>query len=254
MDLRPDGTFRGWADRLAEALAARNGTEGLRYANLAIRGRLLPRVIDEQLPAALELRPSLISLWAGGNDMLRPGSDPDALASLVEDAVVTLRREGIDVLIGNAIDAGGSPVLELTRNKAAVYSSNVWTIARNTGAHVLDVWGLHCLKDPRMWADDRIHFSSEGHRRVADAALVGLGQQPLDPHWQQPLPAIHTGATRIQQLRENSHWAREHMLPWVARRIRGTSSGADRTGKRPELQEVVPGSAGADDAAPRDSR
>ena len=39
-DWRPDGTPRGWADRVAEGLAAYSD-EPVTYANLAIRGRLL---------------------------------------------------------------------------------------------------------------------------------------------------------------------------------------------------------------------
>ena len=50
----PDGTggFRGWADRLAEHLAAAHG-EGFEYANLAIRGKTTEQIEDEQVPATL---------------------------------------------------------------------------------------------------------------------------------------------------------------------------------------------------------
>ena len=51
---RPNGV-RGWADRVAEVLAARTADFG--YANLAIRGRKLPQVLAEQLEPALALRP-----------------------------------------------------------------------------------------------------------------------------------------------------------------------------------------------------
>ena len=58
-DPRPDGTFRGWADLVAMRLAAEQ--PGFRYANLAIRGRKLAGVMDEQVPRVEEMRPSLVS-------------------------------------------------------------------------------------------------------------------------------------------------------------------------------------------------
>ena len=59
-----DGGFRGWADRVAVALAAHR--PGFRYANLAIRGKLLGQIVADQVPRAIELAPDLISLAAGG--------------------------------------------------------------------------------------------------------------------------------------------------------------------------------------------
>ena len=45
-DPAPGGGFRGWADLVAGALAAQR--PGFRYANLAIRGKLLGQVVAEQ--------------------------------------------------------------------------------------------------------------------------------------------------------------------------------------------------------------
>ncbi len=58
-----DKGFRGWADRFAEHLASVN--RDLHYANLAVRGRLTRDVLTDQLPAALALRPDLVSVWSG---------------------------------------------------------------------------------------------------------------------------------------------------------------------------------------------
>ncbi len=60
-DLGPTGRHLGWADRVAAALATRDG--GLRYANLAVRGRLLDQVVADQVPLAQRL--------AAGNDGVR---------------------------------------------------------------------------------------------------------------------------------------------------------------------------------------
>ncbi|GAB7193635.1 SGNH/GDSL hydrolase family protein [Kineococcus sp. NUM-3379] len=228
------GGWRGWADRLAEHLDGA-GARPLEYANLAVRGRLLPEIVAEQVPAALALRPDLVSLVGGGNDLLRPGADPDALAALLEDAVGRFRAGGAQVLLATGVDTRIAPLLRRNRGLTAVYSAHVWSVARRHGCAVLDLWGLRALHDRRSWAPDRIHLTSAGHERVALAALEALGH-PLPARavdWREPLPPAPAPA-RLASLSEDAAWVREYVVPWVRRRLRRRSSGTGRTGKRPE--------------------
>ena len=236
-DPYPDGSPRGWADRFAQHLADAAG-EPIEYANLAIRGRLLGPIVAEQLEPALAMKPDLISLWGGGNDILRPRADVDAITAQLEHAVVRLREAGIEVIIGTGIDAKDSPVLELTRPRTGIYNANVWSIARRHGAHVIDVWGMRCLKDWQLWHDDRLHFNGIGHERVSQAALVAVGL-PARPGWDEPLPPLPV-KSRKEWLQWQLDWAREHAGPWIGRRIRRTSSGAGRTAKLPDYVSVPP--------------
>jgi lysophospholipase L1-like esterase len=229
---------RGWADLLAMHLAARTADDDaapapLEYANLAIRGRLLGPILAEQVPAAMAMRADLVSLVGGGNDMLRPTADPDALAVRLEDAVVRLRASGADVLLGTGVDAKDSPLVSRTRSRVAVYNTHIWSIARRHGAHVVDLWGMRSLRDWRMWAPDRIHLTTEGHRRVAQGALVALGLEPEDPRWDDPLAPLPP-SPRLERMREDAQWLREHVYPWATRRLRGRSSGDERRPKRPQ--------------------
>jgi lysophospholipase L1-like esterase len=237
-DLDDAGRPVGWADRLAQHLADRAG-EPVRYANLAIRGRLLRPILAEQVEPGLALEPDLVSLWGGGNDVLRPDADPDALAAAVEDAVVKFRAAGADVLLGLGFDAKDSPVISLTRSRVAIYNINLVGVAARHGAHIIDTWNLRCLHDWRMWYDDRLHLNSLGHARVAQAALVALGLTPDTPDWDEPLPPLPP-MNRREQFDWNLVWAREHLAPWVGRRIRRTSSGAGRSPKQPAYREVLP--------------
>lgn len=228
-------TIRGWADLLAGHLSDRRvaqGDEPLEYANLAIRGRLLRPILTEQVPVAISLRPGLVSLIGGGNDLLRPAADVDRMARNLEAAVARLRAAGIDVLTSTGVDSAESPIVRHTRSRVGVYNSHVWSIARRHGAHVLDLWGMRSLRDWRMWSDDRIHLTSEGHRRVAQAALVALGLEPDDPAWDDPLAPLPP-LPRTEQLRADATWFREHVYPWATRRLRGRSSGDLRVAKRP---------------------
>jgi lysophospholipase L1-like esterase len=232
-DADPDrpGEFRGWADRLADHLAAGTGAD-VEYANLAVRGRLLRQVLDEQLQVALDARPDLVSLVAGGNDLLRPGADPDALAADVERAVVRLRGAGSDVLLATYTDPRQSPVIRRTRGRVAVLNAHVWTIAARHGAAVLDMWGAPWVQDRRLWDGDRIHLTAEGHRRVALAAAAAIGLDAAGGDWRDPLPAAPPRALRTA-VGEELAWVRGFLAPWVARRLRGRSSGDGRTAKRP---------------------
>ncbi|HVK45640.1 MAG TPA: SGNH/GDSL hydrolase family protein [Micropruina sp.] len=237
VDPTPDGGQRGWADRFAQHLADQCG-ESVEYANLAIRGRLLRPIIAEQLQPAIDLKPDLVSLWGGGNDILRARADVDAITAELEQAVMQLRAAGIDVIIGTGIDAKGSPVLELTRTRTAVFNANIWTIARRHGAFVIDVWGMRSLKDWQLWFDDRLHFNSIGHERVSQAALVAVGL-PARDGWDDPLPEL-PAKSRREWLDWQLTWAREHAGPWIGRRLRRTSSGAGRSAKYPQYVSVPP--------------
>ncbi|WP_308470091.1 SGNH/GDSL hydrolase family protein [Kineococcus rubinsiae] len=238
VDATPDGGYRGWADRLAEHLDAplrAAGEAPLEYANLAVRGRLLPEIVAQQVPQAVALRPDLVSLVGGGNDLLRPGNDPDSMAALFAEAVATLTATGAHVLIGTGFDTRTATLLRRNRNAVAIYNNHLWGIARRYGCSVLDLWNLEALHDRRSWGEDRIHLSSAAHATVALAALEALGRERPEgaPDHRDPLPAALARARR-EVWQDDLRWGRVHVLPWVGRRLRRTSSGAHRTGKRPD--------------------
>ena len=167
-----DGPYRGWADRVAEALAQRQ--PGFRYANLAIRGKRLGEVVAEQLPRALELAPDLVSLAAGGNDILR-GDDVDELAAVFEPAVATLQTAGCRVVIFTGFDPKMFPVIRLLRGRIAEYNMHLRGIADARGCDLVDLWSMRTLKDARAWSPDRLHLTADGHRRVALRTCEVLG-------------------------------------------------------------------------------
>ena len=222
------GGHRGWADRVAEVLA--QGANDFAYANLAIRGRLLQQIIDEQIDAALALKPDLISISAGGNDIIRPGTDADDVAARFETAIERLSVDGATIVMFNGPDIGMTPVLNRSRAKVAIYNENLRAVALRHDAIVADMWALRELRDPRMWAPDRLHFSPIGHHTIARMVLAALNvENDLEPYAPEPLPKVSWRAAR----REDAVWAREHFVPWVLRRLRHQSSGDNVTPKRP---------------------
>jgi lysophospholipase L1-like esterase len=235
-DPQVPGQYVGWADRLAVELAryASDAGQSFGYANLAVRGRLLADIVGPQLDAALALEPDLVSIVGGGNDILRPSVDVEKLAGRLEEAVVRIRETGADVLMATPFDPVGAPVVRAARGRSANFAALVWGIAQRHGARVLDQWSLTALRDWRMWAEDRIHMTAEGHRRVALAALWTLGYSSDEADWRTPLPPS-APVPRREVLAGNAKWARDYLAPWVQRRLRGESSGDLLTAKRPAV-------------------
>jgi lysophospholipase L1-like esterase len=232
-DAAPGGGYRGWADRLADLLAAEY--PGLRYANLAVQGKVLREIVTEQVPAAVAMSPGLVSIAAGGNDILRPGADLDALAELFDTAIAALRAAGCEVLIFTGADPVGLPVIRLLRGRIGAYNMHLRAIADARGCALVDLWSMRFLRDPAAWAPDRIHMTAQSHRRVALRACEVLGI-PVTEDWR--VAPERDGATLSTPTISTARWAREYLVPWVNRRLHGAR--ADRSAKRPLLQPVSP--------------
>ena len=185
-DPAPGGGFRGWADRLADLLAAEY--PGLHHANLAVRGKLLREIVAEQVPPAAALAPGLVSLGGGGNDILRPGSDADTLAELFDAAVARLQGPGSRVLMFTLCDPGTFPVFRLLRGKIAAYNMNLRAIADARHCSLVDLWSMPFLRLPSAWSADRLHLTAQSHQRIALRCAEVLGV-PVTEDWRVPLAA-----------------------------------------------------------------
>lgn len=227
------GGLRGWADRFAEVLSRHS--DDFAYANLAVRGKLIRQITEDQLQAAIDLRPDLISICAGGNDVIRPGADPDAVAEQLDYLLRKLSATGATVMVFTGIDVHFQPVFRSIRGRVAIYNENVRKVAKRYDCVVVDQWAIEELQDPRYWSDDRLHMNALGHHTVARAALDTLGVphdlQPLDPP---PLPYQNWRQAR----KDDAVWAKAHLVPWVLRRLKHQSSGDHVQPKRPDPSAV----------------
>jgi lysophospholipase L1-like esterase len=234
-DWRPDGTPRGWADRVAERLAA--GDPGFRYANLAMRGKVLDQIVADQIPVAERLRPDLVAFCAGGNDIIRFSCDTDDLARRFDAALARITATGAHVLVFTGFDLGRMhPLIRRLRGRIACYNELMRASAERRGGTVVDLWGMTPLTDPRTWGADRLHLTAEGHRRVALRVLECLGEPVVDD-WRAPLPVADPTPWRDRQLAD-LRWMREWVLPFVRNRLQGRDVGEGFRPKRPELLPV----------------
>lgn len=230
----PDGGVRGWADLvaigLARDLARREPDAHFGYANLAIRGRLLGPIIDEQLDAAIALKPDLLSLNGGGNDIMRPKVSVESVAEKLASAAEKAMAAGIHVLLlsggnpTNHIPLGARIEIRGEELAAAVRAR----VPKSENVTFVDNWSDAELTHLRYWSVDKLHLNALGHRRVAGNILTALGV-PV-PDWGEDVPELQRPGTL-------AYW-RGYVIPWIGRRLTGRSSGDGREPKRPTLMPV----------------
>jgi phosphatidylinositol alpha 1,6-mannosyltransferase len=214
-DPAPDGALRGWGDRLALLLSARGG---LHFANLAVRSRRVRDVCGEQLTRARELRPDLVSILIGANDLVKSHVNVEALAAQLEDTVRTLREDGADVLLVTPF-LPDRRAARLFSARFAEFAGLLAQMAQRHGAILLDTDLYPELPARPNWGEDLVHLSSRGHRFLAYRAGEMLG-----------VPHAETLGALDQVLHDvdattRAAWWRRHALPWVWRRMRGRVAG-----------------------------
>lgn len=229
-DELPDGTPRGWADLVATGLAAAT-SRPVTYANLAIRGKLLGPLLGEQLEPALALHPELLSISGGNNDVIRPHVSIAANVARLEAAIDRAVEGGAHVVFVTVANMTRHlPLGHLIEARGDRFARGIGTWSDKERVTVVDNWFDPELYDGRFWAPDKLHLNAAGHRRVAVKVLSALGvHAPEAVEAEVPAPALPS---------RGAHW-REHVLPWIGRRIAGRSSGDGRLPKRATLLPVT---------------
>ena len=232
-DELPEGRVRGWADLVAEGMAAASPDRVL-YANLAIRGRLLDRIIDGQLEHAMRLEPTIVTFNGGGNDILRPNADSEALFRRYTEVIDRVAAAGAQlVLISGGNPTAGLPLGSRIQPKGDLLNELVARLAKDRGVPFADNWSDRELAKPAYWSAGRLHLAAVGHHRVAARVLATIG-------FDHPAGWITEagGRTDSPGLRAELAYYRRHVLPWVQRRLTGRSSGDGRVPKFAEWSEV----------------
>jgi lysophospholipase L1-like esterase len=233
-DEKFDGHYRGWADRVADVLSTLDSD--FTYVNLAVRGKVLHQVIDEQLPAAIPFitgKETLITFHAGANDVLRPKYQPEIAFAKYRQAVADLAKTGATLMLFTVIETvdGKGKTADLWVERFTGFNKNVRAVAAEFGAILMEAQQAPWLADRRFLATDRLHLNEDGHWRMAHAVLEGLSL-PFDAAWKIPLPpAPHKSLLRKRY--EGFYWFATFALPWIWRRIRGKSSGDGLSAKFP---------------------
>ncbi|QAY61905.1 SGNH/GDSL hydrolase family protein [Microbacterium protaetiae] len=232
-DELPDGLVRGWADLVAQGWANAVG-KPVEYANLAIRGKLIEPIVEQQLEPALALHPTHLSFNGGGNDMLRPRTSIEHVADLFMHVLRRCDEEGVKLIaLSGANPSAQLPLRRLIQRRGDVLSAAVAErLADRPDVITAWNWPDRELSTPGYWSADRLHMNPRGHHRVAARVLTSVGQKPPTDWWS--LPELEDAGLR------GAAYYRAHVLPWVQRRLKGTSSGDGRAAKYADWVEVTP--------------
>ena len=229
-----DGKYRGWADRVADVMAQAN--PDFTYMNLAIRGKLIGQVVEDQVPTALTFvtgPDTLVSFHAGANDALRPGYQASIAIPLYQEAVRLIAKSGATVMLFTVLEDTGNKGRgsEIWQKRFGEFNNGVRAVGAEVGALVIDANQETFFSDSRFLAFDRLHLNAEGHKRCADAVLERIGL-PFNASWRTPLPPAKKTPWIVEK-GVTVAWFFVFALPWIWRRIQGKSSGDGRSAKYP---------------------
>lgn len=209
-DPLPGGGWRGWAALLAEGL-------GSTFVNYASSGATTARVLEEQLPAALQFAPTVASVVVGVNDVLRPGFDPAVIEDRMNTVVGSLRATGAVVLTARMPDPGqmlrlpGVLRRPLSRRTDGLNAVVQAVADRHHTVHI-DLADHPAVRDRAAWHVDRLHPNERGHRVVARefaGALAGRGVPVCQ------LPSAESGGGATPRPFEHAWWLATKGTGWV---------------------------------------
>jgi len=229
-----NGQYRGWADRIADAMAKEE--PAFTYVNLAVRGKLLKQVIDDQLPVAIGYvtgPETLLTFHAGANDALRPSYKPEVAQALYAEGVRSAAKTGATLMLFTVLERTGNSGRgsDVWAARFGEFNKIVHKVGAEVGAIIIDANSETFFSDNRFLAFDRLHLNAEGHNRVAQALLEKLGYK-FDPSWRIPLPPAPKPSWLSRRI-SSTIWFFSFGLPWIWRRLRGKSSGDGRSAKYP---------------------
>lgn len=166
------------------------------FVNLATGVGLVQQALEEQVPVALELRPTLVTVWLNVNDLLF-GVSVATYERQLSELVRALRQDGqarvllantppvdqlpgFDVLIQQELFGGPaftSP--EEAAARVAEYNQAIERVADAEGAEVVDLHTamVEAAEDgslASMISEDGFTPSTEGHAAIADLFAAAL--------------------------------------------------------------------------------
>lgn len=229
----------GFADRLAALLDTHR--PGLQYANLAVRGKQIRDVLDDQLPEAMTMGADLITVCVGMNDVTRSGRGFDRALAHLDDLHLDLAESGATVVTPTFPDlARILPIGRLLAGRVLRINAEIRDAAHRYGFRLVDLYHAPSMSQPETWSPDRVHGSSKGHELFAAAAAEALGLPGSSHDWAARGPAAAPPSLRTRSYSQvffQMLWTRNMLAPWLWQRLRGHSGGAGRDPRRPLLSQ-----------------
>ncbi|MEO0024982.1 MAG: hypothetical protein RL196_1423 [Actinomycetota bacterium] len=225
----------GWTDRLATLLTIQAEARGhkFHYANFAIRGTKLRKIMTTQLDAALALNPDFITVMAGANDIMTKVKKLPELERVYREGLMRIQASGAKVIVANIMNPVHLRVFSPMAYRANRITALIERSAAELGIKVIDIHGIHELHDLRYWADDMVHFSGHGHIKVANRAA-----ELMNLDYRMPEAKLPFAPDLSRSLRETIRWVRNYLLPFFKRKLTGRSSGDGFEAKYPSFTRI----------------
>jgi lysophospholipase L1-like esterase len=169
----------GWAERLSCAI--RSQGMSVRVTNLARSGLTTAEIARTQVDHALQLRPDLIVLAAGGNDLLGRAWDANAFRRAYAQLVERLVHGGAQVFtttwhdVPRAVPMPRALARRFSRRLAQA-GNVVREVSNELGATCIDFWQFPDLLDAGCYSRDGIHPNARGYVRVTEVVADALAR------------------------------------------------------------------------------
>lgn len=164
----------GYVYRIEEGLGERAGEVQLH--NLGIPGAETDDMIDVELPAARELDPTVVTVWAGPNDIVN-GTSVEEFTTQITELLRSLRESTSGVIAVATIPDltklprfQGHPTAQVTLPRIKAYNDAIRSAARASNSALVEISEIP-LTDSLVSEDDGFHPSNEGHRVLAEQFL-----------------------------------------------------------------------------------
>lgn len=155
-----------------------------RFTSLGVSGSTVAAALEQQVPRAVELEPTLVTVWLNVNDLTR-FVPPDTYEAQLRELVRRVRRDGAaTVLVANTPALDRLPAVTrfgldpaLIDGVVDAYNEAIDRVVRDEGAVLVDLHAASLAaradgKEAGYISGDGFHPSAAGHDAVAAAFAV----------------------------------------------------------------------------------
>lgn len=211
-DSDENNNYFGWAYHLAKAFA-----EPITFINVSRPGAQSQEVLDVQLPKILHMKPDLVAVIVGGNDLLRNGFSPEVLEKNLNQTLQMIEEMGAISMLLELHDP--TQIVPMPTLLKRVCSRRVNAVNRITrkmamryGSILLETRSLPDIYNLEKWHVDRMHPSRAGHQFIADSFAHLLRKRGFD--------VSHVDFTRgnNRSRKDSVIWMIKNGTPWFFKR------------------------------------
>lgn len=167
----------GFSQMLADGLCSVRPE--MKFTNLGERELTIREVREKQLAPALALRPDLVTIIAGGNDLLRQHFDPSVSEEELDAIVLALAESGATVVLTTMYDIFAANLVPAEyeaalKDRFEALNDGIRAVADRRRVVFADFARMEVCADPGIYSTDLRHGNMRGHAIAAEAVVRTL--------------------------------------------------------------------------------